>query len=318
MRRLVALSALLFAIGFGCLAKAQMVPGFPPGTFHSRAALDAAAAGGGSCAATCPGDLKPYVAWWGFSCYNAAYTGNVASVWDTATGNTTHTLLTCSAGGTLNQTINTLATTCAVSCEIETMYDQSGALACAGGTACDVTHAHASGRPLAVASGPNSNFCASITTAALFLTTANTFTQTQPYSAAFVANRTGNTAASTGALVTPDNSTRIGYAAVVNKTVLGVPGGTFPTGPTATDSALHAIGYVVNNASSLIGVDATAATSLNAGSATGISAKSLNWGLGTGGSFVGILCEGGIANATWSSADIQNVNANAHARYGVW
>lgn len=85
--------------------------------------------GGAPPAYTGPGDVAGWsgaYGYWGLRCYNAAYAGNVADVWDKATGTTTHTLLTCSAGGTVNQTINSLATTCAVACVVKQLYDQVG------------------------------------------------------------------------------------------------------------------------------------------------------------------------------------------------
>lgn len=293
---------------------------FPPGTFTSRAALDAAPAAGG-CTPTCPGDLKPYVVWWAtHQCYNSAYTGNVASIWDHATGTTTNTLVTCSSGGVVNETINPLSTTCAVSCELDILYDQSGTLACAGATNCNLSTnggGHTS-RGVIVASGPNSTYCLSVTTTLPDTNwkSANTLTQAQPFSANFVANRTGNTGNITGAIMQFNQGIRIGYKSSVNTTEI-YTGATINTGPTASDNALHAIGYVANNASSLIGVDATAASTVALGNTTGFT-NVISTGTGSATSFVGIFCEGGIANAAWSSSDIQNVNANAHARYGVW
>lgn len=74
-----------------------------------------------------PGDIIPgATAFWGLRCYTNAYTGNVADIWDAATGNTTETILKCSRGGAITATINPLATTCAGGCGIAKLYDQTG------------------------------------------------------------------------------------------------------------------------------------------------------------------------------------------------
>ena len=92
---------------------------------------------GGSAGYVGPGDVVSGAwGWWGLRCYNAAYSGNVADVFDTATGTTTETLLTCSAGGIMNQTINALSVTCAIGCSIKILYDQSGNTNCSI-NACD-------------------------------------------------------------------------------------------------------------------------------------------------------------------------------------
>lgn len=75
-----------------------------------------------------PLDVAGYTgaaAYWGLRCSKSSYTGNVAEIWDAATGVTTRTLLTCSSGGILNETVNTLATTCASGCVVGTIYDQT-------------------------------------------------------------------------------------------------------------------------------------------------------------------------------------------------
>jgi hypothetical protein len=77
---------------------------------------------------TGPLDVTGYTsayAYWGMRCGSTSYTGNVADVFDSATG-TIETLITCSSGGILNQTINSLATTCASSCIVKRLYDQTG------------------------------------------------------------------------------------------------------------------------------------------------------------------------------------------------
>ena len=87
-----------------------------------------------------PGDvLAGAWGYWGLRCYSTASTGNIADFTDGATGNTTGTRLQCSAGGVISAVVSgsactfvtgnacsSLATTCAISCKIEELYNQSG------------------------------------------------------------------------------------------------------------------------------------------------------------------------------------------------
>src|SRR4051812_36677853 len=77
---------------------------------------------------TGPLDVAGYTsayAYYGFRCSKSSYTGNVALIRNAATPTTT-TQLTCSSGGVINETINSLATTCASSCLVTTLTDQVG------------------------------------------------------------------------------------------------------------------------------------------------------------------------------------------------
>lgn len=116
---------LIFIFLAGLVLCAQTpIPGFPPGTFQSRAAIDA----GGAAAYVGPLDVAGYTssyAYYGFRCSKSAYIGNVALIKNVATPATT-TQLTCSSGGVLNQTLNTLATTCATACAVVNVTDQVG------------------------------------------------------------------------------------------------------------------------------------------------------------------------------------------------
>jgi hypothetical protein len=137
---------LAFFLAFCGTANAQLSGGlqFPgPGTPHSVATYQG------------PGDVVASArTWYGLRCYNTAYTGNVADVY--APSDASHTLLTCSSGGVINQTLQALATTCATSCTIKTLYDQSGANQCTGSIPCDLTHATEAQRPTLTISGINS------------------------------------------------------------------------------------------------------------------------------------------------------------------
>lgn len=116
MRFVIAALAWL-ALTIGAVAQVGQAPS--PGQLKPAAAASY----------TGPLDVAGYTsayAYWGLRCASTSYTGNVADIWDSATGSTTETLLTCSSGGVLNETINSLATTCAVSCKVKILYNQAG------------------------------------------------------------------------------------------------------------------------------------------------------------------------------------------------
>lgn len=83
---------------------------------------------GGAVAYVGPGDVTGWgtaYAFYSMRCWKSSFTGNVAHVRNVGTP-ATATLLTCSSGGTVNETINALSTTCATACEVDIWYDQSG------------------------------------------------------------------------------------------------------------------------------------------------------------------------------------------------
>lgn len=130
-----------------------------------------------------PGDVvSGATLWTGLRCYNAAYSGNVARIKSPSDALTT--TITCSAGGVLGTTGTALATTCAVSCTVDILYDQSGASACGG--PCDLIQPTEANRPVYTAACQGSFRCMTFTSAAS--TSINTggsgagFTQTNPYS----------------------------------------------------------------------------------------------------------------------------------------
>lgn len=273
-----------------------------------------------------PGDIKSYVAWWGLSAYSSAARGsNAVNVCDVATGAVCANWVTDATTGALVPTTIGGSACNVIACEAATLYDQTAGGACGG--SCDLTNTHTGGftfsigRPPIVASGPNSTYCLSLVNSdGRALRPVGNLTQAAPWSAALVANRTGDTGGLDGAILQSAGGIRIGYQNAVNKSSL-YTGSSIIAGPTANDNAFNAIGYVQNNASSLIGVNSTSASTVSTGNTTGWTLLPQVGSANAGGSIAGltgIFCEGGIANATWNATDIINVNANAHARYGVW
>ena len=131
-------------LAFLCLCgtvDAQLAPEFPPGVFDNTAALQ----GKPPAAYTGIGDIAGLssnnpIAWWGLRCFSSTTSGTIADITDSATGNTTGTRLQCAAGGIVTAVVSasactfvtgfacsTLATTCAVGCNVRELYDQSPA-----------------------------------------------------------------------------------------------------------------------------------------------------------------------------------------------
>jgi hypothetical protein len=256
---------------------------------------------------TGPGDIitSNVFGWWGLRCYDNAYSGNVADIWDGATGNTTETLLTCSSGGTINQTVNSLATTCAVSCKVKTLYDQSGAGKCSG--ACNMSEATNSQRPALTLNCLNSTLpCMTYCSTCQLYSNVIGSTTSQPYSMSSVyksSSGSGSTILQAGyaAEATDGNTGAQLYAGIsVNVTVTG--------------SVYHAFQALFNGASSSAYVDGSSTTGLNAGTnSLGYSAP-----IGTGqfsNSITGTFAEYGI----WSvdeSANFAALNTNQHSYWG--
>lgn len=260
------LTGCVLAICAGLLLCAQNAQSqynsFPPGVFGAGLG-----APGGAAAYSGPGDVvSGALAWWGLRCYNNAYSGNVADVWDAATGNTTETLLTCSAGGTINQTVHTLAVTCAVSCEVATIYDQSGASSCSG--ACDDTATHAAGRPILTLNCIGSLPCMVPGTTGSLKSANLASTENQPFTLSVVAARTVTSAAQSAISEAGDQPSEGLFASALN-TVSMYGGNAVPTA-TAADNVAHTLQYVFNNTTSNIYVDATSnAVSIATASAMG-------------------------------------------------
>jgi len=275
-----------------------------------------------------PGDIFSWAAWGGFRCYSNAYSGNVADVWDTATGNTTETLITCSPGGTLNQTIHALSVTCAVSCSVKELYDQSGANKC-GGSACNwfggAPPTNFAEWPVLQLNAINSSYCMSFnpSNSQLIKNTTVSFYQLQPYTMEAIALRTtgqgatfnflwGNAGGGGGAaqLYYDTGNNQISATSGIDLVV------------SATDGVFHAINYVATGSTtSKLQIDGNITTGTNTGSGTwGTSGSPTDMDIGVDGfsNFMnGTICEVGVA-AGDQSGNLAALNANQHAAYGSW
>ena len=254
--------------------KAQWVPpGFPPGTFNSRAALDARTYVG-------LGDLSLGTFWGHWSadrCYAKAYSGTVVDVVDAATGNTTGTRRQCNNGVisdlvsgsactfVTGNACSSIATTCAVACNVVTFYEQTGNTNCHTTVACSPTQATNANRAAFVLNAFNGHACALFTGSSSQSYTKPIIDtgQTQPMSFIGELERTG-AFTSLGTPMQPDQPS-IGFANSAN--TVDIYAGTAQS-YTVSDSALHSLVGIFNGASSNLITDGVAGTVSNAGADT--------------------------------------------------
>lgn len=244
------LSAILFCIGLlGSLQQSHaQFNGCPPGfcTLNTAAVTYVG-----------PGDVTSgALAWWGLRCYNAAYSGNVADVY--APADASHTLITCSAGGTLNETLQALSVTCAVSCTAKQLYDQTGGNNCGGG-ACDLTQATEANRPAFTLNCLNTTKpCLTFTTAKGLENTTGFGALAQAFSISLVWNRTANDSAFENILTTNGTQQGIDGNNAANGVIMYEGANNPPA--TANDNALHSGNFLFNNTTGWANIDGTKTT----------------------------------------------------------
>ena len=257
-----------------------------------------------------PGNIvSGAVAWWGFRGYNGSYSGNAAIIC-TASDVSCETE-TISNG---NLVLGSVGTACLISgtCLVKTFFDQSGAKACAGSTACDVTNATASAQPTFTAAALNSIPCATFTgSSSQNLESANSFTLAQPLTFSTVAKRT-SAFTSLGAIISAISSGNappaIGFFSTTNDGWLFAGSNITAT---ATNSAFHAMQGVVQGATtSSLTVDGSTTTG---SSGSDVFGDNLMVGEINGADFfTGAFCEGGIWPVAFNSTQLSNMNSNQH------
>lgn len=210
----------------------------------------APAAGGGAYSG--PGDLKTYAAWYGTYAYSAAARGNVAVNVCNASDANCADLSTDATTGLLNVSgVNVGGTPCDDSgniCTIKTWYCQVGSC-----STFDVTQATIGSRATLVVS------CAGIGTACGYATNARytssgSYAQSQPYTAAWVANRN----ASTSTDVTVIHAGGIGGGGFFNaNNDAYCSAGSTMQKTSVTDATWHGVSCSFNSSSSNITADAS-------------------------------------------------------------
>lgn len=256
---------------------------------------------------TGPGDTVSFAAWGGVRCYKASYTGNVADIWDAATGSTTQTLLTCSAGGILNETVNSLATTCASGCRVKTLYDQTGNTQCT--TACDWTQATNANRPSFLPNTQNGRGVIRFAAGSQVLASASMTLINQPFTISAVGGkRTAGTTSYSSFLANPASGLLFANSAN-NYTVFA---GSVPNAA-ATDAAYHSVQAVFNGSSSSTIIDVTTTSSMVAGGAGFTGVASIGF---YSISLTGDIFEVGISSGAMSAPNQTTIGANQHGTSG--
>lgn len=234
-------------------------------------------------------------------CGSGSYAGNVADIWDSATGSTTETLVTCTAGGVIHETINALATTCSGGCRVKTLYDQVGTN-CSGG-ACNLTQATNASRPTATANALGSKYCATLTASTTMAAAAGTQIA-QGWTGSTVGEGTGTAIdLLNGEGGVNGNAQLIMSGTSAQQDFFAGSVANF----TATGSAFHAIQWIANGASSNVYVDGSS-TSVSPGTDPVGTAIGMN-NQQTG---AGVFCEGGFWSGNFNSTQQANMNTNQH------
>lgn len=321
MRKLLFSLLMLAALCGQVLAQSVVLPGFPPGVFQDRGALDGAAASGFQGA----GDTVSGAIAWG-SCaraYNAAYAtaqSPLCDIVDTATGLATCTLsvgtsgfanltaLSC-ASGTLS--VTTFCTvTHAAGCSVTKIYDQTGGTACGG--ACFWANATLAQMPTLALSGLNSLPCMSFVAASSTNMKTNGLGSTiaQPFSISAVAERTANIAY--GNVLGDDANWGILFSN--NSGHIAMFAGGTPSA-VASESTFHGIQAGAGPTSTgFINIDGVATTGLDAGG----NSASGNIFYGSGNNFptTGMICEAGLWPIGFNSTQQTNLFNNQNGPSG--
>lgn len=277
---------------------------------------------------TGPGDVvAAAIAWWGARCYTAAYSGLVADITDAATGNTTGTRLQCSSGTVsalvsasactfvTGNACSALATTCLVSCNVVTLYDQSGNTNCSA-AACNITQATNANRPIFTQSCNGALPCIKFVNASNTTLTSGSLTSTAtPITFSLVSSF----------------STAVGFAAVMggfgNPPFFGLSNDNTPeiqiftqgsaltlTSSIVTGLPPQAVQAVFNGASSNLVVNATSNSgSLNTGN--NLSGPLTIGADGFGDAYTGDFFEGGIWGIAFNSTQQSNM---CHNQFSYW
>lgn len=202
-----------------------------------------------------PGDINGSAStYWGFQCISNAYTGNVADVWDGATGSTTETLIKC-VSGTLSETINALSVTCSSSCKVKTLYDQSGANLCSS-AACDATQATNANRPVLTLNLVGTRYGMTCNGAFLAIPALSPSGVAQPVTHVWAARRTSGTSQQNVFGNTTGGGPEIAFGSA--NTVFAYVGSGGGASAPATDNVFHAVQMLINTSvSSAAYVDGT-------------------------------------------------------------
>jgi hypothetical protein len=271
-----------------------------------------------SVAAVLPGNLiSGASAWWGLRAYDAAHAGTKA-IRIVRASDSVQSDINSLANGNLD--VATATTFCnATTCTIVTMYDQSGALACTGAVACDVTNATVANQPALTFNCIGSRPCATyLATQSAGLLTAVTMTAPiQPFTIAAVAERTGSFTSNNAWIgqVGVNGFPMAGFDAAVNQ--LFMYDGLVVSVAGVADSTFHAVQNLFNAASSSFFVDGTLTPTTSPGLTTWVGLQA-QIGVQGGGGYPlnGKFTEVGIWPVAFTAPQQSSMNVNQHAYWG--
>lgn len=288
--------ALLFA-GSVCLAQAPQAQMLQLGVGVPRVTVAPGYAG--------PGDVVTLARYWGLRCYTTAYTGSVADVF--APADVTHTLLTCSTGGVINETIQALSVTCAVSCTVKTLFDQPNF----GGSPQDQAQTTEANRLAFIQSCSGSKPCLRGNGTSNYMT-AVADTGVLPIWGTYAAKRTGNASAFNSILKNGGTGYNIGFS--------GTSGNVYEFAgnvvlATASENNFHAVqNYISGSGTDSLYVDGSLTGSLNAGTTGSSGSMEISGDVGGQNCTCDIL-EVGFASSN-QTANNSAMNSNQHSYWG--
>lgn len=247
-------------------------------------------------------------AWFGFRAFTSATRGNkLMNVCD-STGGVDVTCVDMFSSPVTGYLVVTSpgGVGCAANCTVKTLYDQSGALFCAG-SACDVTRATVAGRATLVPNCLNGFACAQGGGNA-YASAAVMGTLAQPMSQSGIGKRTANFTTILDIITDGSGNVQIGFSNVANNAIIFA--GTIVSVAGVNDNVTHAINATFNGASTIYNIDGATAT-VNSGTqvSSGLVAAVSN---GVGMNF----SEGGINSGNLSAGNLVSLNTNMHAAYG--
>jgi hypothetical protein len=296
------LSCILFLCGALCLSQAQL-----PQTGAGK--------GGSGGSYSGPGAIAAATAWYGLRAYSAAKAAALANVVNLKrSSDSTTSDIPVLANGHLNTSI---AFFDGSTYTIQKLYDQTG-----GGN--DLVAATQTLGFVITGNGLTVPNMSSVSAGTQFLTVAVFPSTPPPYTLNFVANHTASTIQSNAMQINNSaggNSVVVGYRTSANNQAFYFDGANQPVA-TATDAAWHTITGSTAGSSSgtgtIFAVDATQATSTNAGAITfGGAASGTMLVPNTGAPFDGFMAEIGVWGVALNSSQITALYNQQSVYYGA-
>ncbi len=258
---------------------------------------------GGAAAYSGPGDIVGAArVWWGLRGYNAAFSGAIANICDTATG------AVCAdatwSGGTLTlPTIGGLVCGVGVTCNVKTLYDQTG-------NGINATQATNANRPALTINCVSTLPCMTFSGSQRLVS--GNVVGNQPLTISTVANLTGSPSGSPRAVEIGNIAIALGWGPSANSPF--VYAGTV-LASSATDGSFHAMQGIVNGGSSTLYIDGSA-TNGNAGAAADTNIVNIGDCFPNTCGLTGNITEVGIWGAAFTGGQQSSMNSNQHSYWG--